>query len=290
MNPLALFAKKRAQSRQSRLAIHTISLDVKGVENKLRAISEAGFAGVSLWRQDVMEKGPTEIRKLLKEYNLAPASYCRGGFFAAEDPNERRSAIYDTERCIDEAEAIGASAVLIIPGADPHQSLEVSRQQVCEALEKLIPYAEKKHVRLALEAQHPMQADERGCINTLREANDLVEQLGSTYLGVCVDAYQQWWDSTLGDEIARAGENDKLFCYHVADWKTPTVDFLNDRGIPGEGCIELRRITQQMEDAGYDGLIEVEVFSNRWSQDNPGHFLNEVKFACRDYLESPAQQ
>lgn len=285
MNPLTLFAKKRARPLSSRLAIHTISLDLQGIENKLRVIAESGFAGVSLWRQDVMEKPPAEIRKLLNEYQLEVASYCRGGFFAAVDANARRSAIYDTERCIDEAEAIGASSVLIIPGADPLQSMDASREQVREALEKLIPYAEKKHVRLALEAQHPMHADERGCINTLREANDLVEQLRSTYLGICVDTYQQWWDSSLGDEIARAGENDKLFCYHVADWKTPTLDFLNDRGIPGEGCIELRRISRQVEEAGFDGMLEIEIFSNRWSQDDPVHFLHEVKFACRDYIE-----
>ncbi|WP_269540331.1 sugar phosphate isomerase/epimerase family protein [Cerasicoccus fimbriatus] len=285
MNPLTLFAKKRARPLSSRLAIHTISLDLQGIENKLRVIAESGFAGVSLWRQDVMEKPPAEIRKLLNEYKLEVASYCRGGFFAAVDANARRSAIYDTERCIDEAEAIGASSVLIIPGADPLQSMDASRAQVREALEKLIPYAEKKHVRMALEAQHPMHADERGCINTLREANDLVEQLGSTYLGVCVDTYQQWWDSSLGDEIARAGENDNLFCYHVADWKTPTLDFLNDRGIPGEGCIELRRISKQVEEAGFDGMLEIEIFSNRWSQDDPVHFLHEVKFACRDYIE-----
>ncbi|GHC05509.1 sugar phosphate isomerase/epimerase family protein [Cerasicoccus arenae] len=287
MNPLTLFAKKRAKPLQSRLAIHTISLDIKGIENKLRVIAEAGFAGVSLWRQDVMEKSPGEIRKLLKQHNLKVASYCRGGFFAAEDANARRSAIYDTERCLDEAEAVGAAALLIIPGADPHQPMAASRAQVREALEKLIPYAAKKQIRMALEAQHPMHADERGCINTLREANDLVEQLDSPFLGVCVDTYQQWWDSSLDDEIARAGEHEKLFSFHVADWKTPTLDFLNDRGIPGEGCIDLRRICKQVEDAGFDGLCEIEVFSNRWSQDDPVHFLHEVKFACRDYIETP---
>lgn len=287
MNPLTLFAKKRTQSLQSRLAIHTISLDLEGVENKLRAIAGAGYAGVSLWRQDVMELPPAEMRRLLKELKLQAASYCRGGFFAAESATARRSAIYDTERCLDEAEAIGAAALLIIPGADPHQPLSQSRKQVREALEKLIPYAEKKQVRMALEAQHPMHTDERGCINTLREANNLVAELDSPFLGVCVDTYQQWWDSGLDEEIARAGEMEKIFCFHVSDWKTPTMDFLNDRGIPGEGCIELRHICQMVEEAGFDGLCEIEVFSKRWSQDDPTHFLNEVKYACRDYLEGP---
>ena len=85
-------------------------------------------------------------------------------------------------------------------------------------------------------------------------------------IGVAVDCYHVWWDPELEREIKRAGKG-RLFAFHVCDWLVPTTDLLLDRGMMGDGVIDIRRIRGWMEDAGYDGFSEAEIFSaNNWWQ------------------------
>ena len=68
-------------------------------------------------------------------------------------------------------------------------------------------------------------------------------------------------------EIARAGKN--ILAYHVNDWLVPTSDLLLDRGMMGDGVIDLRAIRAMVERAGYRGHCEVEILSakNWWTRD-----------------------
>jgi len=119
---------------------------------------------------------------------------------------------------------------------------------------------------LAIEPLHPMQAAERACINTLEQALDLCDELDPTRsgaLGVAVDLYHVWWDPKLAQQIARAARA-RLLAFHVCDWLTPTRDLLNDRGMMGDGVIEIRRARGWMEAAGFAGFSEVEIFSEHW--------------------------
>ena len=90
---------------------------------------------------------------------------------------------------------------------------------------------------LAIEPLHPMYAADRACVNTLAHANDLCDRLGDGRLGVAVDVYHVWWDPDLAAQIARAGK--RILTYHVCDWLVPTRDLLLDRGMPGDGVIDL---------------------------------------------------
>jgi sugar phosphate isomerase/epimerase len=72
-----------------------------------------------------------------------------------------------------------------------------------------------------------------------------------------------WWDPKLAGQIVRAGR-DRLLAYHVCDWQVPTRDLLNDRGMMGDGIIELKKIRGWVEAAGYTGYVEVEIFSDSW--------------------------
>jgi sugar phosphate isomerase/epimerase len=129
-----------------------------------------------------------------------------------------------------------------------------------------------------------MYADSRSAVNTLSQANDMVEALQSPFVGVAADVYHLWWDPALEQEIARCGRLKALFAYHVCDWRTPTVDFLNDRGLMGEGCIPLRQIRGWVEAAGFKGFNEVEVFSTRlWALDQD-EYLKRIVQAYRDHV------
>ena len=108
-----------------------------------------------------------------------------------------------------------------------------------------------------------MQAADRACVNTLEHALDLCDELDpgrSGVLGVALDAYHVWWDPKLAQQIERAGR-ERLLAYHVCDWLAPTRDLLNDRGMMGDGVIELRKLRGWVEAAGYAGFAEVEIFS-----------------------------
>jgi sugar phosphate isomerase/epimerase len=80
----------------------------------------------------------------------------------------------------------------------------------------------------------------------------------------------------LENEIKRCGNNQHLFAFHVCDWKSPTVDLLNDRGLMGEGCIPLRKIRSWVEAAGFSGFIEVEIFSDIYWKQDQNEFLKKI--------------
>ena len=173
--------------------------------------------------------------------------------------------------------------VVLVCGAKPNQSLKESRKQIQEGIEAVLPHAEASGVTLAIEPLHPMYADDRSAVNDLRTANEMAEYFKSDYVGVAVDVYPLWWDPCLKEEILRCGKNGNLAAFHVCDWRTPTEDFLLDRGLMGEGCIDIPQIRGWVEQAGFTGFNEVEIFSSkRWSGDQDA-WLKEITEA---YLTS----
>jgi sugar phosphate isomerase/epimerase len=124
---------------------------------------------------------------------------------------------------------------------------------------------------LAIEPLHPMYAADRACINTLAQALDVCDTLDpqrTGALGVALDVYHVWWDPQLDAQITRAGR-ERLLAFHVCDWLTPTADLLNDRGMMGDGVIDIPRLRSLVEAQGYAGYSEVEIFSaaNWWQRD-----------------------
>jgi len=161
----------------------------------------------------------------------------------------------------------------------PGQSLVESRKQITDGIASTLPLAESLGVKLAIEPLHPMYADDRSAINTLGTANEICDELNHPLVGIAFDVYHLWWDPDLEGQTQRAADANRLFAYHVCDWMTPTSDLLNDRGLMGEGCIDLRGIRGMVEGAGFDGMIEVEVFSNRWWEKPTAEFLEAIQQA-----------
>jgi len=146
-----------------------------------------------------------------------------------------------------------------------------ARGEVRDGIAATLDYAREVGMPLAIEPLHPMQAADRACINTLEQALDLCDALDpdqTGMLGVALDVYHTWWDPKLAAQIARAGraQHTRLLAYHVCDWLTPTRDLLNDRGMMGDGVIELQKIRGWVEAAGFAGFSEVEIFSADWWQ------------------------
>jgi sugar phosphate isomerase/epimerase len=263
----------------SRLCLHTITTRPWPIETAIDRYAAAGVSGTTVWRQWLDGRDIAAVGRSLRDAGIQVVSLCRGGFFPAADAIGRRAAIDDNLRAVDEAYALGAPLIVLVCGAIPGQLLELSRCQIADGIAAVLDRAAQAGVRLAVEPLHPMYADSRSAVNTLRQANDLCERIGSPQVGVAVDVYHVWWDPDLQAEIVRAGRAGRLCAFHVCDWRTPTEDLLNDRGLMGEGCIPIRQIRGWVEQAGFRGFIEVEVFSNRyWAMDQE-EFLEKIKAA-----------
>jgi len=235
-----------------------------------------GIEGISPWRDQIAAMGLRNAVSSIKQNGLAVTGVCRGGFFTAKDWKE------DNRRAIEEAHTLGAQCLVLVVGGLPAGSKDLrgARRQVRDGLAEILPEARKARVPLAIEPLHPMQAAERACINTLEQALDICDELGDG-IGVAVDVYHVWWDPKLQSQIKRGGK--RVLAYHICDWLVPTRDLLNDRGMMGDGVIDLPLIRSWMQSAGYRGMHEVEIFSagNWWKRD-PDSVLATCKARHRD--------
>jgi sugar phosphate isomerase/epimerase len=249
-------------------------------------IAEQGYGHITPWRQEIDEDHPERAAAAIRAVGLSVAAYCRTGYFPADDEAGRRSAIDDNRRALEAAAVLGAPMLVAVVGGMTTGSKDIAgcRQQILDGLAALIPTMQTTGVRIALEPLHPVYAADRSLLNTLGQALDWCEWLDpqrTGCFGVAVDAYHVWWDPQLPASIARA--RDRILALHVCDWLRETCDPLQDRGMMGDGVIDLRNLRAMVEAAGYRGPVEVEIFSKLdWWQRAP----DDVLRVCRERLFS----
>ena len=251
----------------------------------LDACAARGIRAVSPWRDQVHAAGLDATARVLRAHGIELSGYCRGGMFTHADAAGHAAARDDNRRALDEACALGAACLVLVVGGLPgalagrpaHKDLAAARRQVEDGIGELLAEARARGMPLAIEPLHPMYAADRACINTLAQALDVCDALdpdAGGALGVAVDAYHVWWDPELAAQIARAGRS-RLLALHVCDWLVPTVALLEDRGMMGDGVIDLPALRALVEAQGYAGYAEVEIFSARnWWQRDGGEVLD----------------
>lgn len=245
-----------------RCSINSITLRAAGLQELIDIAVTHDVPGVALWREIYSETGVAAAAKKIRRAGLRVSSVCRGGMFPALTASERVWIAAENRRAIDEAHELDAECLVMVCGAATTKDLVGAREQIESGLRGLAPYAADAGVRLAIEPMHPMMIADRSAITSLTEANDLVERIGAPNLGIALDAYHVWWDVSMTAQIRRAGKT--LFSVQVCDWITPINGQLSSRGMPGEGTIDLRDFVSKADGAGYQGLIEIEVLSDRW--------------------------
>jgi sugar phosphate isomerase/epimerase len=263
----------RASPDPAKLSLNTATTREKwGLAQAIEGCARHDIRGISPWRDQLAAMGLKEAVRAIKANGLSVTGLCRGGFFTAKDWKD------DNRRAIEEAHALGAQCLVLVVGGLPSGSKDLpgARNQVKDGITAILPEARKAGVPLAIEPLHPMQAADRACVNTLEQALDLCDVLGDG-IGVAVDVYHVWWDPKLEQQIARAGKK-RTLAYHICDWLVPTRDLLNDRGMMGDGVIDLPAIRGMVERTGYTGFQEVEIFSKLdWWQREPDEVLRTAK-------------
>ncbi|WP_076862539.1 sugar phosphate isomerase/epimerase family protein [Bradyrhizobium mercantei] len=257
------------------LSLNTATVRRQG---DLLAIVEAcarhGIRAIDPWRDQVASVGLDRAVRAVKDAGLDLSGYCRGGMFTADDAH-RSEARDDNRRAVDEAAALGASCIVLVvgglpqysrPGSTASKDIAAARNQVHDGIAEMLDYARQAKLPLAIEPLHPAYAADRACVNTTKHALDICDALDparSGAIGVALDVYHIWWDPELMTQIARAGK-DRLLAFHVCDWLVPTKDILNDRGMMGDGVIDIKSVRAAVEAQGFAGYSEIEIFSNDW--------------------------
>jgi sugar phosphate isomerase/epimerase len=251
-------------------AINTATLGFQcSIEKSIDAIAAHGFGGIAPWRREIEGQNISAIAKRIRDADLKVAGYCRSTYLPSLTREGLQANIESNRRALDDAAILGANSFVVVVGGLPKGSKDIAaaRAHVVEGTTLLLEHGKKLGVKIALEPLHPVYTAERSCLTLVSEALDMCQQIEGSVpvpsLGVCLDVYHIWWDPNLKHDIARAGSEKRIFGFHVCDWLVPTVDVLNDRGMMGDGVIDIPSIRAEVEKAGYQGLIEVEIFSER---------------------------
>jgi sugar phosphate isomerase/epimerase len=266
-------------------AINTATLGFQApIGEVIEAIARAGFGGIAPWRREVEGNDVAAIARHIREAGLKVSGYCRSPYIPASTRTEFLANIEANKRAIDDAATLGAASFVMVVGSLPKGSKDIgsARAQVREATATLLEHGKKAGVRIGLEPLHPVYAADRSCLTLLSEALDWCEaiegSLSNPWLGTVIDVYHVWWDPNLARDIARAGAAKRIFGFHVCDWLVPTEDVLNDRGMMGDGVIDVPAIRRMVEDVGYAGAVECEVFSSKNWWKRP---MDETLATCR---------
>jgi sugar phosphate isomerase/epimerase len=242
----------------ARLSFNQMTADPWSLEEAVRQCEKNHVPYIAPWRHklDDVHKAATLIRNA----GLQVSSLCRGGWFSAPTPEERRQRIDDNRLAIEQAAILGTPVLVLVCGPAHGQTLDDARATVLDGIAEILPGAEKAGITLGIEPLHPMYAADRSVVVTLKQANDMAQQLANPNAAVVIDVFHVWWDPEVMHEIERA--RGRIAGFHVSDWSVPLPGILMGRSMMGDGVIELRRLRQAVDAAGYTGPIEVEIFND----------------------------
>jgi sugar phosphate isomerase/epimerase len=253
----------------SRLSLNQRTTASWSLPEAIQGCVDAGLGAIGIWREQLAEVGLDEACRLVAESGLRVSSLCRGGFFTTADPTEVEAAEASNHKAIDEAAALNAATLVLVPGGLPpgDRDLQAARDRAARAIEQLVPYARDHGVTLGIEPMNPIYAADRGVISTLAQALDIAERFDTADVGVVVDTFHLWWEPGIAEQVQRASV--RIVSYQICDWITPLpADTLLARGMMGDGHIDFGPLSRAVTAAGYTGDVEVEIFNQAiWDAD-----------------------
>lgn len=258
------------------LAIHTFTTKPWSLSECIEGYAKRGIGGISIWRETLEGEDLCAIPQHLADAGLKGVSLVRGGFFTGETPQKRAAALEENRQALKEAAMLELPSIVLVCGATVGQTPEENYDQIRDGIGALADEAEAMGVRLLVEPLHPIYAGDRSAISSLKIANDLCAELNHPNVGIALDVYHVWWEHDLAEQIERASQNGWLDTYHICDFKPDQSDILLDRGMMGEGCVQLGHIDKLMTEAGFEGFREVEIFSSKWWARDQDEFLDTI--------------
>jgi sugar phosphate isomerase/epimerase len=259
---------------KARLSLNQITTPSWSVAEAAEGCARLGVRSIALWRHKIKEAGLAASVCAVNDAGLHVSSVCRGGMFPAPSAEERTTNIEDNFRAVDEAAALGADSLVMVVGGCAGVDLDEARKMVADGVAALVPYARERSVRIGLEPLHPMYAAERSVLVTIGQALEFACTYNAGEVGVILDRFHIWWDPRVKELIEQAAG--RIYGFHVSDWLVPLPDVLMGRGMMGDGVIDNRKLRRFVDQAGYDGPIEVEIFNRALWDSDPNEVITQV--------------
>ena len=270
-----------------RYCVHQVTLmEQCNFRQSVECLSHHGVYKTAVWHPKLLEVGATAGQQILSDNGVQPVALCAAVLLGNGDTKTIRQCVDENRKMLDCAKAIGAPSVIVITGGLERfgRNLADARAQAMEVLAALAPYAQEMGLKLVLEPLHPMVCGNRSVISTLQEANQFLDAIDlDDVLGIALDTYAVWWQGDLEQQIKNTGK--RICHFHVSDWLPQTTDLRLDRGMPGDGLIDNQQIRQWLELTGFEGAVEVEIFSKgNWWQKDKNVVLSTILQRYNDYL------
>ncbi len=244
-----------------RLSLSEISTVNATFEEDVAAYAAAGFDGIGIW-EFKLPTDDTANRALLRETGLAVAnciptmpSLLPLRLPGMEGPTDLRERVESLCASMRRLAAYEPESVLCLTGPIGELDPVHARALVIAGLREIATTAQEAGVRFGLEPAHPAQYDTVSFVNTVADALTLLEDAELPDVGIMVDTYNLWHERPEGlAEIAN-----RVTGLHVAD--EPPDSTRTDRVLPGEGGTRSTEQVRALIDAGWDGFLDVEIFS-----------------------------
>ena len=241
-----------------RVSVSQITTLGSSFAEDLRTYAEAGLDGIGIWELKLPEGSDAEALEQLAASGLASAAAVPlvpsilplpllGG---PVDPAERVDA-YCTS--LERLAPFRPTNTVLLTGTG-------DRDDAVDGLRTIAAEAARLGLTVGLEPYQREGGELWSCVYSVPEALELIRDAGDPpNVGIQFDVWHLWNTPTLFDDIAaHAG---RFVGVHVADHRVPTRGWV-DRALPGDGDAGVPAILRALDAAGWDGLYDIEIFSD----------------------------
>lgn len=240
-----------------------------------------GVESISVWRKKVADFGEERAMELIRDGGLTVASVSSAGGFTGHGGNSLSSAIDDARDALRLAGELQAGCLVLVSGSRAGHTQRHVRRLLRDSLVKLGDVAAQVNVPLALLPKHPRSAGDWSFLTSLDETLEVLDDCGHPNVGLAFDVFQLAHEADLAGRVADALPWIKTV--QLSDCRENSRSG-NDRALPGEGTLPLRRIVEQLEVGGYQGFYDFEIWSDEiWKQD-----YVQVLRRCRESFQELA--
>jgi sugar phosphate isomerase/epimerase len=230
-------------------------------EEDVAAYREAGADGIGIWEFKLGTGRDMDRLTSLSESGLraticvpeVPSIYPDGYFTQPADPRARTRALSDAVRRFAPFEPV---AILAVTGDPAGRDTIEMRRMTVEGLRDVARVAADFGISIGVE---PYRVTSGALVTTLPDTVALVDEIDAPNVGVVLDLWHAWDLAGIEDDIRRhAG---RLVGVQVNDWRQPTRSWA-DRVLPGDGIIDLPALFRALDEGGYRGWYDLEIFSD----------------------------
>jgi sugar phosphate isomerase/epimerase len=236
-----------------RFSISQVSTLAASFADDVRAYAEAGVDGIGVWELKLGDGSLEDFRASgLGSATAVPAVPSVHPLPLLPGPDVVRERVDALLRSLEVLAAYEPTAILCFTGPG-------DRETAVSGVREVAREAERLGLRLALEPFQAEGVESWSILSTLGEAAEFVDEVGSDAVGIQFDVWHLWNSADVLDEIPRHAH--LIAGVHVNDWREPTRGWA-DRVLPGDGAADLPALLGVLEDVGWEGFYDLEIFSD----------------------------